>query len=150
MATETELDKLKKQREEVAAKRAEVAKKRAAREAIEAEAHALADEQLSLDEERLVEEVGSTLGRRGVDWELVATTRGAFILTVPHRVVWSRLQELKEMTTVAINEMVVHCLKGIDPKRYYEFVDLAPGLTMRCGEICKSLAEGKRESDRGK
>jgi hypothetical protein len=152
--TEEKLDpRVKAAREKTAAieaQRAELAAKRAAREAIEAEENSARDAELALEHERAIEEKGAPLGRRGVHWQILATTEGPVIVKRPPRIIWNQLQELDKLSTVNVNNAVVHCLVVPDSKRYYEMCDLIPGLSRRVGNSCSELADGERKELQGK
>jgi hypothetical protein len=152
--TEETLDpRVKAAREKKAAieaQRSEIAAKRAAREAIEAEENAARDAELALEEERLVEEKGAPLGRRGIHWDMVTTPEGPVIVKRPPRIIWNQLQELDKLSTVNVNNAVVHCLVHPDSKRYHEMCDSLGGLPRRVGNACAALADGERKELQGK
>jgi hypothetical protein len=129
-----------KTRLQEARKRAE---EREAKAKEEAEAHELKVLEL---EEKCIQDYG----KRGIDWEMIDTDAGVFVVTKPDFVVAKRFNAAAVKDEETVIQFVRPCVKSPDSSTMGRLFQEHGGLAWRCALACLALYEVGGANRRGK
>lgn len=123
----------------------ELRAKKAAREAAEAEKEELRE----LEELQLEDDFSTKLGKRGVDFEIVNTVKGCFVLKKPDFVTAKRFTSVENRTDEDVIGFVSPCVVHPDTTAFRSVIVEHGGIAYRCASALLTMYEA-RAKEKGK
>lgn len=111
--------------------------------------YAAADEALELQELQLDDEFSEKLGRRGVDFEIVSTAKGLFVVKKPDFLTAKRFNAAENKSEEDVIQFVLPCVAHPERQVFQAVVVEHGGIAYRCAMAMLKMYEARAE-ERGK
>ena len=139
--TQTELDAVRAERAELAA--------RAEARALAADADTLAEEKSALAAERVLDEAQAAHGVRSVGIVHIPAA-GSFVLRKPHHAAYRKFQDNTEASSAGAIELVKSCLLYPTKPEFDRVLAASPGILTELANNCVTLAGFRKTELKGK